>query len=288
VTGSRRGSERWAAPFDLIPPRVEVLIPTVGRRAELAVTLAGLAAQDDPPFGVIISDQSPQGETYAEPSVMAMIRVLEAQGRSTRTLRHPVRKGIAEHRQFLLDQSSAEYLLFLDDDVWLEPGQLQRLSEALDALGCAFVGAAVQGLSYLSDERPDQQEPFQVWADNVVLPEKVRRDTDQNHRWTLHNAANLAHIAARLHLHDGSWLPYKIAWVGGCVLYRRTSLLEAGGFGFWETLPEDHAGEDVAVQWKLMETAGGAGILPSGAVHLESPTTIPRRSVDAPDVVFGP
>jgi hypothetical protein len=35
-----------------------------------------------------------------------------------------------------------------------------------------------------------------------------------------------------------------------------------------------------------MERAGGAGIIPSGAVHLESPTTVIDRTVDAPDVVF--
>jgi hypothetical protein len=35
-----------------------------------------------------------------------------------------------------------------------------------------------------------------------------------------------------------------------------------------------------------MERSGGAGILPSGAVHQEAPTTIPVREVDAPDVVF--
>ena len=30
-----------------------------------------------------------------------------------------------------------------------------------------------------------------------------------------------------------------------------------------------------------MERFGGAGILPSGAVHLEAPTTIPHREYEA-------
>lgn len=34
-----------------------------------------------------------------------------------------------------------------------------------------------------------------------------------------------------------------------------------------------------------MEQFGGAGILPSGAVHLESPTTVTERTVDAFEVV---
>jgi hypothetical protein len=35
----------------------------------------------------------------------------------------------------------------------------------------------------------------------------------------------------------------------------------------------------------VLATAGGAGILPSGAYHLESPTTVPDRTVQARDVV---
>jgi hypothetical protein len=38
--------------------------------------------------------------------------------------------------------------------VWLEPGSLERRAEALDHLGCAFVGMAPRGLSYLKDRRP--------------------------------------------------------------------------------------------------------------------------------------
>jgi hypothetical protein len=35
-----------------------------------------------------------------------------------------------------------------------------------------------------------------------------------------------------------------------------------------------------------MEMAGGAGILPTGAVHLESPTTVTDRRVEARDIVL--
>ena len=52
----RRGSEAWGRPAGTTAPAVEVLIPTYQRPAELAVTLSGLAAQDDPAFAVVISD----------------------------------------------------------------------------------------------------------------------------------------------------------------------------------------------------------------------------------------
>jgi len=55
---SRRWSASWSREAIPAEPLVEVLVPTAGREAELAVTLAGLAAQDDPAFGVILSDQS--------------------------------------------------------------------------------------------------------------------------------------------------------------------------------------------------------------------------------------
>ena len=116
--------------------------------------------------------------------------------------------------------------------------------------------------------------------------ERLRIGAPGTERWTLHNAANLVHIAADSGLTADEWLAYRVAWVPGCVLYRRDALLEVGGFDFWRDLPPEHGGEDVAAEWRVMERFGGAGLLPSGAVHLETPTSIPDRTVDAPAVVF--
>ncbi|WP_261165087.1 glycosyltransferase family 2 protein [Microbacterium sp. Marseille-Q6965] len=280
---SRRTAGAWATPSAPADPVLDVLIPTAGRVAELAVTLAGLAAQDDPAFRVIVSDQSDHGAP-SHPSVAAMRRVLRAQGREVQVHRHLPRRGMAEQRQFLLDRSSADAVLLLDDDVWLEPGQLQRMHEALVELQCGFVGMAVQGLSYLDDDRPREREAFEPWV-GPVQPEEVRRGTPAFDRWRLHNAANPAHLARDVDLPERGWLAYKVAWIGGCVMFRREALVEAGGFEFWRELDGAHSGEDVLAQWRVMRRRGGAGLLPSGAVHLEAPTTIPHRPVDAFDVV---
>ncbi|MDQ0692951.1 glycosyltransferase family A protein [Arthrobacter sp. W4I7] len=283
---SRRSSEQWARSGGVPEPvAVDVLVPTCNRPAELAVTLAGLAGQADPSFHVVVSDQSTDAPGWEHPAAAAMVRVLEAQGRPVTLLRHLPRRGLAEHRQFLLDQASAEKCLFLDDDVWLEPGALERLNAALEALGCGFVGMAPQGLSYLDDRRPEQTAGFEAW-DGPVTPERIRPGTPGFERWPLHNAANLSHVSADLSLEPGEWLPYRVAWLGGCVLYRREALTDAGGFTFWPSLPVEHAGEDVVAQWQVMERYGAAGILPSGAVHLESPTTVTDRRVEAYDVVL--
>lgn len=262
---------------------VDVLIPTCDRPAELAVTLAGLAAQSLPAFRVVVSDQSRDRADWEHPAAEAMVRVLRSQGRVVSLLRHLPRRGLAEHRQFLFDQSRADKCLFLDDDVWLETGALERLRGALADLQCGFVGMAPQGLSYLADRRPGETAVFEVW-DGPVQPEKVRPGTPAFERWPLHNAANLTHVAHGLDLEPDEWRPYRVAWVGGCVMFRRAALDAAGAFRFWPSLPREHAGEDVLAQWHVMEKFGAAGIVPSAAVHLESPTTVTERDVEAYEV----
>lgn len=276
-----RSSRDWGVPAE---PRteqapLEVLLPCFERPADLAVTLSGLAAQVDADFDVLLSDQSAE-PVWDAPAVAAMLRVLQAQGRRVRRERNLPRRGLAQQRHFLLSRSSARRVLFLDSDVWLEPGTITRMSAALDRHRCGFIGSAVQGLSYLSDERPAEWESFEAWP-GTVEPEEVPRSGPAHERWRLHNAANLCHIAARQEFGSEGFLVYKIAWVGGCVLFDRELLVEAGGFDFWSQLPSDHAGEDVLAQWRVLSRHGGAAVLPSGAVHLESPTTVTDRSTEA-------
>ena len=58
-----------------------------------------------------------------------MLRVLKAHGNSPQILKHLPRQGIAEQRHFLLEQASAPYILFLDDDVLMEPWVLALFAE---------------------------------------------------------------------------------------------------------------------------------------------------------------
>ena len=259
-------------------PVLDVLVPTKDRPVELATTLSGLAAQQDVPFGLMVSDQSGRRPSYSTPAAQTLLRVLRRQGRPVRTLRHLPRRGLAEHRAFLLARARARYVLFLDDDVWLEPGALVRLHSAITELGCGFVGAAVQGLSHLDDRRPHELEPYQEWT-GPVEPESITPGSAAWERWKLHNAANPTHLAERVPV--GQWRAYKVAWVGGCVCYDRAALLDCGGFDFWRELPPEHSGEDVLAQHRVMAHYGGCGVLPTGAYHLEAPTTVTDRRVDA-------
>ncbi len=269
---------------------MDVLIPTRNRPVELTATLAGLAAQSGVAFRVVVSDQSDEIPSYDTPSVDMLVRVLRRRGTEVELLRHLPRRGITEHRAFLLSRATSAAVLFLDDDVWLEPGVLDRLYRALRELGCGFVAAAMQGLAHLDERRPDEWAPFELWT-GAVLPETIVKDSPAWSRWTLHNAANGVHLAERLGLDRGAlpppecWVPYKVAWAAGCVLFDRAALLDAGGFDFWCEVPPDAHGEDVLVQQRVMARRGGAGILPSGAYHQQSPTTLGSRSLSAVDLL---
>lgn len=265
---------------------LDVLVPTRNRPAELATTLAGLAAQELPDgFGVVVSDQSDGGPAWAQPAAATMARALRHTGHPVLLTRRLPRRGLAEHRAYLLSLSTARLVLLLDDDVWLAPGTVSRLVTAIGELRCGFVGNAVHGLSYLDDVRPADQDAYVEW-DGRPEPERIRPGTTQWSRARLHSAANLLHVTERLRLAPDEWRAYRISWIGGCVLFDRAKLVAAGGFDFWRRMPPDHQGEDVAAQLAVQRRYGAAGIVPSGAYHLESPTTVTDRRVECWQVLF--
>jgi hypothetical protein len=271
-----------------LPAAVDVLIPTYCRPAALAVTLASLCAQAPvsptaAPFRVVVSDQTPDADPLQAGEVQAVLHVLRAHGHVVETHKHLPRRGMAEHRQFLLDQAMAPAVLFLDDDLILEPWVIERMHTALREEGCGFVGSAVIGLSFLGDVRPHQQA-IEFW-DGPVRPEEVRPGWPEWERHKLHNAANLYHVQQRLGLTPREQRKYRVAWVGACVMYDTARLRSVGGFRFWQDLPHDHCGEDVLVQLRVMARYGGCGLIPSGVYHQELPTTLEDRRVNAPCVL---
>jgi hypothetical protein len=271
---------------------VDVLIPTRGRPVELATTLAGLAAQAGVTYRVTISDQSDGDPSWDTPPAWTLIRWLRRRGIEVALHRHLPPRGMAEQRAFLLSCAGAPAVLYLDDDVWLEPGVLARLHRALGELRCGMVGAAMQGLGHAEDRRPHEVTSFSVWQGEVE-PETLVKDGPGWERWRLHNAANALHLAESLGLdgpgHDvpppERYVPYKVAWVAGCVLFDRAALVAAGGFEFWRDVPPDAHGEDVYSQQRVMARSGAAGILPPGAYHQESPTALPDRGISAVDAL---
>lgn len=273
-------------------PAVDVLIPTYRRPAALAATLASLLGQTHRDFAVVVSDQTADGDAWDAPEVLAAVRVLEHRGHRVELRKHLPRRGMAEHRDALLARATAPYALFLDDDVLCEPDVVERLVAAIEREGCGFVGSFVEAPSAVRSTKAVDEPPphvrLELW-DGPVGPEVVRPGTPQWRRKDVHFAANLHRLVERDGLDVSADHLYKVAWVGGCVLYDVAKLRAVGGFGFWRELPELHVGEDVAAQLAVMARFGGAGLLPSGAWHQEVPTTMPRamraQAVDAPYVL---
>jgi GT2 family glycosyltransferase len=263
--------------------RVDVLIPSFNRPSALAVTLTSLCSQTFTDFRVIVSDQSEGFDLAETGEVKAPVRVLQAHGHEVCILKHVPRRGMAEQRQFLLDQVTAPYALFLDDDLILEPWVIGNMLDAIREDNLGFVGSAVIGLSFLHDVRPHEQA-ISFW-DGPVQPEVIVPEGYGWDRWKLHNAANIYHIQQRLGIGPDNPRKYKVAWVGACAIYDAAKLRAVGGYSFWRELPAEHAGEDVLAQMRVMAKYGGCGILPSGVYHMELPTTVVDRKVDAPKVL---
>jgi hypothetical protein len=233
------------------------------------MALCGIAAQTLHDLRVIVADQSREAADRSQ-VVQTLRRVVEARGGSVEWHHRPQVHGIAEQRHFLLERATALAVLYLDDDVLMEPWVAGRLLETLRAERCAFVGAFPAGLSHRDDVRPHQQN-VEFW-DGPVRPEVVNPGSPEWERAKLHSAANLYHVSQRLA--PGEFRLYKVAWVAACILYDRAKLLEVGGFSFWPRLPLYHSGEEVLVQNLLLRRWGGCAIMPSGTYFSEAPTTV--------------
>ena len=269
--------------MELILALIDVLIPTYRRKTGLAVVLTSLLGQTFNDFDVIISDQTQEDRSYRNSiEIQTLVQALKWHGHHVVLHRHLPRNGLAEQRHFLLEQSHAPYVHYLDDDVLLDPPVMAHMLEVLQAEACGFVGCPATGLSYLNDVRPHQHN-IELWS-GPVQPEPFESHTIPWDRHKVNNAANPLHLEQR-YVRDGRSVRYKVAWVGGAnVLYDRAKLLDVGGFSWWRRLPPEHAGEEVVVQFLLIRKYGGCGILPSGTYHLGLPTTVEDRRRNATEL----
>lgn len=260
---------------------IHILIPTYKRLKALAVTLTSLYYQTETSFNIVISDQSPEDELSNDNSIQTIKRLLENHVNKVTILRNLPPKGMAQQRQFLLEQSTSPYSLFLDDDLILDAYVVKNMKQILQTKNIGFVGCAVIGLSYQNDVRPHQQD-IEFWEGDIT-PETILPNSAQWERYRLHNAANPYHVEKKINATSDKPIPYKVAWVGGCVMYDTEKLHDVGGFSFWKDLPEQHCGEDVLAQLRVMKKYGGCGIIPSGVYHQELETTVHDRKVNAPE-----
>lgn len=114
-------------------PRVSAIIVTMSRPAELALTVTSAMAGETAPDEVVVVDASADDRTELTVSHIAAAfdRVAFKYERTA--------PGLPAQRNAGLDAATGDVLLFLDDDVTLEPDYLAELLKAFDddAVGAA-------------------------------------------------------------------------------------------------------------------------------------------------------
>src|SRR5215212_6426639 len=106
--------------------KVSAIVPTIGRPESLRALLESLAAQTRSVDEVIIADASTDDATESVISAWALTGLVV-----TRVAVHP--PNAVRQRNIAIELSNGEYLLFLDDDVVLEPDCVAQMLAVLEA-----------------------------------------------------------------------------------------------------------------------------------------------------------
>lgn len=117
------------------PETISVIIPTKNRPGDLENVVASLLVQTTPPAELLIVDQSEDEESRQRVDrLMAVARRHPRPiGIALRYLRDPRLTGCAAARNVAMDLAQGAIVLFLDDDVILEPDFLSALLAAYRA-----------------------------------------------------------------------------------------------------------------------------------------------------------
>lgn len=134
---------------------ISVVIPTADRPEALAVCLATLAAQTAQPAEVVVVDAS-EDDRAAPLFVAGSARPPVIQVRATC-------RGAAAQRAQGLEHASQPYVLFMDDDVELEPECVERLWAALES--DPWIGGAS---SMLVNQQYAPPGPLNRWVYRVA------------------------------------------------------------------------------------------------------------------------
>ena len=105
-------------------PSIDLLVATIGRKAELDRLLTSLEVQTCKNFRILLADQNPPG--YLD-DMLACHPGLP----TTRVMLSP--EGVSVARNVLLEQANADIVVFPDDDCWYAPDTLERVCETFAA-----------------------------------------------------------------------------------------------------------------------------------------------------------
>lgn len=99
-------------------PTIAVIIPTYQREGVLCDTLRSVLAQDYPAYSVVVVDQTPRHQSETQ-------RQLEAWAKAGEIIWYQVPwASLPAARNWGIERSQSDFVLFIDDDVVLPPGYL--------------------------------------------------------------------------------------------------------------------------------------------------------------------
>jgi GT2 family glycosyltransferase len=208
-----------------VTPGVSVVVCTYRRPDSLALLLQSLRRQDSRLRELLIVDASPAGE--ARPS---QDQVREWNGLADAVHYWQVTgqtRGLTRQRNFALQHVSCDLVLFLDDDVILQPTCVREMEEAHRSGGLAIAGVGCYSSGQFAPPPPlwrirralgivPSLQPGRYWRSGVSIPWSFAAPTDS--------------------LVDGDWLP-------GCAMMWKYHVVKT--IGFDQTMEGYAQGEDL-------------------------------------------
>ncbi len=118
-------------------PEISIIVPTHNRRKILSRTLAGVFAQEDVEFELIVVDDGSTDDTGE-----LLNRIEDSR---LRVVRHPASRGLARARNTGVEHANGRWVAFLDDDDLWAPRKLREQLDAATASGAniVFSGAVI-------------------------------------------------------------------------------------------------------------------------------------------------
>ena len=164
----------------MIPPLISVIIPTYGREAPLQDTIVDMLQQDYANYEVIVVDQT----ALHEPATQAFLEETVSAGK-IRLFNLPW-ASLPGARNFAVRRAQGEILVFIDDDVRLEPGYLTAHAKNYDRPEVGAVAGRVFDRMKLSDHTtgleiqdlpPEAMDPGIAWYHinlvHTIKPQRV-------------------------------------------------------------------------------------------------------------------
>jgi glycosyltransferase involved in cell wall biosynthesis len=142
-----------------VVPLVSVIVPTLNRPVELGQALASITAQQ----GIDLAEVEVIVVNDGGTPVEAVVAAARERGLPVTAVAHPRRLGLPSARNTGLDQTSGEYVAFLDDDDVFLP---HHLATALSGLHSGVDGVATTCL--VTDHRIDPARPVDGLLDGIV------------------------------------------------------------------------------------------------------------------------